>query len=102
MTRCPTRRWSMAARSSSTPATPPGRSSTVATGSSGPEPMNAQASLLTPRVAVLGCGYWGRNLVRNFHVLGALAAVADPLPERISEMERLHGAPGRAVEAILA
>jgi predicted dehydrogenase len=28
-------------------------------------------------VAVVGCGYWGRNLVRNFHQLGALAAVCD-------------------------
>jgi predicted dehydrogenase len=28
-------------------------------------------------VAVIGCGYWGRNLVRNFHQLGALAVVCD-------------------------
>ena len=33
-----------------------------------------------PRVAVVGCGYWGRNLVRNFHALGALRAVADSTP----------------------
>jgi len=31
-----------------------------------------------PRVAVLGCGGWGRNIVRTVHALGALAAVADP------------------------
>lgn len=31
----------------------------------------------TPRLAVVGCGYWGRNLVRNFHALGALRVVAD-------------------------
>jgi predicted dehydrogenase len=30
-----------------------------------------------PTVAVVGCGYWGKNLVRNFHKLGALAAVCD-------------------------
>lgn len=36
------------------------------------------------QVAVLGCGYWGQNLVRNFHALGALRAVCDP------------GEPGRA------
>jgi predicted dehydrogenase len=30
-----------------------------------------------PRVAVVGCGYWGKNLVRNFHQLGALAMVCD-------------------------
>lgn len=30
-----------------------------------------------PPVAVVGCGYWGKNLVRNFGRLGALAAVCD-------------------------
>lgn len=34
----------------------------------------------TPRVAVIGCGYWGRNLVRNFQSLGALRTVADATP----------------------
>ena len=29
-------------------------------------------------IAVVGCGYWGKNLVRNFFELGALAAVCDP------------------------
>lgn len=29
-------------------------------------------------VAVVGCGHWGKNLVRNFSELGALAAVCDP------------------------
>lgn len=32
-----------------------------------------------PRVAVIGCGYWGKNLVRNFHALGALDMVCDPI-----------------------
>ncbi|MBI3416410.1 MAG: Gfo/Idh/MocA family oxidoreductase [Verrucomicrobia bacterium] len=31
----------------------------------------------TPHIAVLGCGYWGQNLVRNFHQLGALRLVGD-------------------------
>ena len=35
-------------------------------------------SELYPRVAVLGAGYWGKNLVRNFHELGALGLVCDP------------------------
>ena len=29
------------------------------------------------QVAVIGCGYWGKNLIRNFSVLGALGAVCD-------------------------
>ena len=28
-------------------------------------------------IALVGCGYWGRNLCRNFHALGALSAVVD-------------------------
>lgn len=31
-------------------------------------------------VAVIGCGYWGKNLVRNFNQLGALALVCDETP----------------------
>src|ERR1043166_3785460 len=29
-------------------------------------------------LAVLGCGYWGQNLVRNFYQLGVLKVVCDP------------------------
>ncbi len=32
----------------------------------------------TPKVAVIGAGYWGKNLVRNFASLGGLAMVCDP------------------------
>jgi UDP-2-acetamido-3-amino-2,3-dideoxy-glucuronate N-acetyltransferase len=40
----------------------------------------------TPRIGVVGCGYWGRNLVRNFHEIGALEAVCDVSAERLQEM----------------
>src|SRR5687767_12043442 len=33
-----------------------------------------------PRVVVAGMGYWGKNLVRNFHELGALHGVCDSAP----------------------
>lgn len=36
---------------------------------------------MKPTVAVLGCGYWGKNLVRNFHQLGALQLVCDTTEE---------------------
>ena len=32
---------------------------------------------MTPRVAVIGTGHWGRNLARNFDALGALTALYD-------------------------
>ncbi|PIU83490.1 MAG: hypothetical protein COS68_03720 [Elusimicrobia bacterium CG06_land_8_20_14_3_00_38_11] len=28
-------------------------------------------------IAVIGCGYWGKNLVRNFHKLGVLKTICD-------------------------
>jgi UDP-2-acetamido-3-amino-2,3-dideoxy-glucuronate N-acetyltransferase len=37
----------------------------------------------TPRVAVLGSGGWGRNHVRTWFELGALAVVCDPSQERL-------------------
>ena len=30
-----------------------------------------------PKIALVGCGYWGKNLCRNFHALGALTTVLD-------------------------
>jgi UDP-2-acetamido-3-amino-2,3-dideoxy-glucuronate N-acetyltransferase len=31
----------------------------------------------TPSIAVIGSGYWGKNLVRNYHNIGALKLVCD-------------------------
>jgi UDP-2-acetamido-3-amino-2,3-dideoxy-glucuronate N-acetyltransferase len=39
-----------------------------------------------PGVAVVGCGYWGRNLVRNFHALGALRVVCDSDEQLLSAL----------------
>src|ERR1043166_1549195 len=36
---------------------------------------------VNPRVAVIGAGYWGKNLVRNFAALNALAVVCDARAE---------------------
>lgn len=42
-----------------------------------------------PSVAIIGCGYWGRNLVRNFYQLGALGMVCDATPEGRAKAEEL-------------
>ena len=33
---------------------------------------------MTKNIAVVGCGHWGKNLVRNFAELGVLCSVSDP------------------------
>jgi predicted dehydrogenase len=37
---------------------------------------------MKPRIAVLGCGYWGANHVRTLRALGCLHAVSDANPAR--------------------
>jgi UDP-2-acetamido-3-amino-2,3-dideoxy-glucuronate N-acetyltransferase len=43
----------------------------------------------TPGVAVVGCGQWGRNLVRTFHGLGALRWLCDSDPLALDRQARL-------------
>ncbi len=37
-------------------------------------------------IAVVGCGYWGKNLVRNFAELGALNTICDNNPEFLERL----------------
>src|SRR5438067_503680 len=42
-----------------------------------PNKTNGDNGKPRPNVAVVGVGYWGKNLVRNFNALGSLAALCD-------------------------
>jgi UDP-2-acetamido-3-amino-2,3-dideoxy-glucuronate N-acetyltransferase len=48
-------------------------------------------SVFSPAVAVLGSGYWGMNLVRNFHELGALQVVCDTREEALCQVRARYG-----------
>ena len=48
---------------------------------------------MTKKIAVIGAGAWGKNLVRNFHELGALGAVVDPSEELRKFNEDEYGVP---------
>ncbi len=54
-----------------------------------------------PRVGVVGCGYWGKNLVRNFGELGRLAYVCDKRPAVAQEMADRYGAQAVALDELL-
>ncbi len=54
------------------------------------------------KIAVVGCGYWGKNLVRNMAELGALAAVVDSNEQTAAEMEKTYNVPAMGLEGILA
>ena len=56
-----------------------------------------------PRVAVIGCGYWGRNHVRNFSELGCLAAVCDIREDTLNwARERYHVPTATSADAIFS
>ena len=52
-------------------------------------------------IAVIGCGYWGKNLVRNFYELGALAAVCDPIETVAGTFSEQYRVPAKSREKIL-
>jgi len=55
-------------------------------------------------IAVVGCGYWGKNLVRNFNELGALHTICDSSPGVLSQLEALYPDANKekSFEAVLA
>ena len=53
------------------------------------------------KVAVIGCGHWGKNLVRNFAELGALGAISDPNSELAAQFSTQFNVPALDFEAIL-
>jgi UDP-2-acetamido-3-amino-2,3-dideoxy-glucuronate N-acetyltransferase len=53
-------------------------------------------------IAVVGCGHWGRNLVRNFSELGVLAAVCDPNDKLAQSYAEKYNVGNISFEVILA
>ena len=54
-----------------------------------------------PKIAVVGCGYWGKNIVRNVHQLGALSSVCDGNDALLQKAMHDTGAPGLSFEDVL-
>jgi len=55
-----------------------------------------------PRVAVIGAGYWGKNLVRNFAELGALAAICDSDRASVTPLAQRYKVPLADLADVLA
>jgi UDP-2-acetamido-3-amino-2,3-dideoxy-glucuronate N-acetyltransferase len=47
--------------------------------------------MVLPKVAVIGCGYWGKNLVRVMHELGALALACDVNENLLAKIKADYG-----------
>ncbi len=55
----------------------------------------------TPKIAAVGCGYWGKNIVRNFSELGALSAVCDTDAALAELFAKKYGVPALSLPQIL-
>lgn len=53
-------------------------------------------------IVVVGCGHWGRNHVRNFAGLGALAGVVDPHPPTAQAISEQFKVPALSLDEALA
>jgi len=53
---------------------------------------------LSGHIAVVGCGYWGKNLIRNFHELNELGLICDKNDEALSRFKEQY----QEVETCLA
>jgi len=59
-------------------------------------------SALLPKIAVVGCGYWGSNHARTFSDLGALYAVSDRHPDRADALAGKHDVKAMDFDEVLA
>jgi predicted dehydrogenase len=55
-----------------------------------------------PKIAVFGCGYWGKNHVRTLAELGALACVVDRDENLAKEIAAKHGVNVRDAQSVFA
>ncbi len=42
------------------------------------------------KIAVIGCGYWGKNLVRNYFELGVLHTVCDSDTDKLNQIKNIY------------
>lgn len=52
------------------------------------------------KIAVIGCGYWGKNLVRNFAELNVLAAVCDLNKEVAEAAAKTYGVKAYTIDQV--
>ncbi|ETZ07144.1 UDP-2-acetamido-3-amino-2,3-dideoxy-D-glucuronate N-acetyltransferase [Holospora obtusa F1] len=57
--------------------------------------------MLNPKISVIGCGYWGKNLVRNFAELGVLHSVCDANQELAKQAAQTYDVASLSLEELL-
>lgn len=63
--------------------------------------LKGENNTVSPKISVLGCGYWGKNHARNFAELGVLHSVCDPNIQLAEKFSQEYGVPALSLEDIL-
>jgi UDP-2-acetamido-3-amino-2,3-dideoxy-glucuronate N-acetyltransferase len=63
--------------------------------------VSEEIKIMVRNIAVIGCGYWGKNLVRNFSELGVLESISDPDQAQADKLSNEFGVPTRSFEEII-
>lgn len=53
------------------------------------------------KISIIGCGYWGKNLVRNFSELGVLESICDSNQTSVEAVSKTYAVPVLGLEKIL-
>jgi predicted dehydrogenase len=53
-------------------------------------------------IAVIGCGYWGKNLIRNFYELGSLRFICDPDKDLAQHFSKKYNVDNLSYSSLLA
>ncbi|MEE9273406.1 MAG: Gfo/Idh/MocA family oxidoreductase [Robiginitomaculum sp.] len=54
------------------------------------------------KIALIGCGYWGKNLARIYSQLGALGAIVDTNTKRAKSYSKKYGVPCIDMDTMLS
>ena len=52
-------------------------------------------------IAVVGCGHWGKNLVRNFYELGTLVSICDPNTQIVEQYSKEYSVKNNSFTEII-
>jgi predicted dehydrogenase len=57
---------------------------------------------MSVKIGLIGCGYWGVNLLRNFHRLGALTAISDANPAHAAKLSAEFNVTAMSLDDLIA
>jgi UDP-2-acetamido-3-amino-2,3-dideoxy-glucuronate N-acetyltransferase len=55
-----------------------------------PKNMSTTSAQKTPKIAVIGAGYWGKFLIKNFHELGGLGWIVDNRADILAQLTQTY------------